>query len=271
MAAAFPIRLPARALRIQFGVVSALVLREVKTRFGSSGAGWIWLLFEPLLQCLFYVALYEFIRSRVSPLRGVDVGEFMLSGIIPWLFYMRTATQVMHSIESNRALLVYPQVTPLDIALARTVLEAMIMYVVVFFFLLMQWFVLGAIVVGDLLGILAACACLSLIGMGIGLTVMALDHFIPGLLMVFNLINRLLYFTSGIFFTLAAVPAGYRSYVDWNPLLQGVEWARASYFDNVSGEGLNLALLAFATPALLALGVLAERTTREIAKKVSTS
>ncbi|HWA89876.1 MAG TPA: ABC transporter permease [Rhizomicrobium sp.] len=263
--------IPFRAIGIQAGVVGALVLRETKTRFGASGAGWVWLLFEPLLQCLFYVVLYEFIRSRVSPLKGVDVAEFMLSGIIPWLFYFRTSIQVMHSIESNRALLIYPQVTPLDIALARTFLETTIMYVVVFFFLLLQWFVLGAIHVGDLLGLLSACFCLSIMGLGVGLIVMALDHFVPGLMLVFTYINRLLYFTSGIFFTLSAVPSYYLSYVDWNPLLQAVEWGRASYFDNVSTELLNLKMLALAVPALLALGVLAERTTREIAKRVSTS
>ena len=104
---------------VQAKVTTALVLREIKTRFGHTGVGWIWLLFEPLMQGLVYVALYEFIRSRVSPLRGTDVAEFMLSGIIPWLFYMRTCGQVEHAVESNRALLVYPQVTPLDIALAR--------------------------------------------------------------------------------------------------------------------------------------------------------
>src|SRR5262245_55239924 len=110
---AFPFGLPVRALRIQTHVIAALVLREIKTRFGARGARWIWLLFEPLLQCLIYVALYEFLRTRVSPLRGTDVAEFMLSGIIPWMFYARTSLQVMHSIDANRSLLVYPQVTPL--------------------------------------------------------------------------------------------------------------------------------------------------------------
>ena len=123
--------IPLRALQVQSNVVGALVLREVKTRFGDSGIGWIWLLFEPLAQCLVYVLLYEFVRTRVSPIRGVDVAEFMLSGIVPWLFYMRSSMQVMHAIETNRPLLVYPQVTPLDIAIARTILEALIMYVAV--------------------------------------------------------------------------------------------------------------------------------------------
>ena len=271
MAATLPFGIPARALRIQANVTGALVLREIKTRFGQSGAGWIWLLFEPLVQCLVYAALYEFIRTRVSPLRGTDVAEFMLSGIIPWLFYGRTSLQVMHSIESNRALLVYPQVTPFDIALARTILEALIMYVVILFFLMLKWFLVGNAAIGDLLGLLVACACLSVMGFGVGLIVMSLDHFVTGLMLVFSYVNRLLYFTSGVFFTLSVVPASYRAYVDWNPLLQAVEWGRISYFPSMSGELLNLTLLAFAVPLLAALGIFAERATRPIAKKVSTS
>ena len=117
------------------------------------------------------------------------------------------------------------------------------MYVVVFFFMTTQWFLTGELEIGSFLNLLTACTCLSVMGFGIGLTLMSLDHFVPGLLLVSPYINRLLYFTSGIFFTLEAVPAGYRSYVNWNPLLQAVEWARQSYFSNMSGELLNLNLL----------------------------
>lgn len=269
--AALALTNPTRALGIQTNVIGALVLREVKTRFGHTGVGWIWLLFEPMVQCLVYVALYEVIRTRVSPLRGVDVAEFMLSGIIPWLFYGRTSLQVMHSIESNRPLLIYPQVTPLDIAIARALLETLIMYVVVAFFLIVRWFAFGDVTMGDPLGFMIACTCLAIMGLGVGLIVMALEHFVPVLGQVFSYLNRLLYFTSGVFFTLSAVPASYRGYVDWNPLLQAIEWARASYFNNISGELLNLPMLAVAVPGLLGLGVLAERATRGIAKRVSTS
>jgi len=269
--AGFPLGITTRTMAIQADVIAALVLREIKTRFGHTGIGWIWLLFEPLAQGLVYVALYEFIRSRASPLRGVDVAEFMLSGIIPWLFYMRTCSQVENAVDSNRALLVYPQVTPLDIALARTILEALIMYIVVFFFLATQWFLTGNLEIGNLLNLLTACACLSVMGFGVGLTLMSLDHFIPGLLLVAPYINRLLYFTSGVFFTLETVPANYRSYVDWNPLLQSIEWARQSYFSNVPGDLLNLNLLAYAVPGLAALGILLERATRHLSKRVSTS
>ncbi len=269
--AGIPFGINPRALRIQGGVVGALILREIKTRFGSSGVGWIWLLFEPIVQCLAYVVIYEIIRTRVSPLRGIDVAEFMLSGIVPWLFYMRAATQVEHSIETNRALLVYPQVTPLDIAIARTLLEFMIMCVVLVFLVVLKWFVLGNADVYDPIGFLMNCAALAIMGFGVGLAMMSVGHFFPLLSLLAGYINRLLYFTSGIFFTLSAVPANYRPYVDWNPLLQAIEAARACYFSTLASEPLNPAMLAFAVPGIAALGVLAERATRGIAKKVSTS
>lgn len=268
---AIPFGLSMRALRIQGGVIGALVQREIKTRFGAAGVGWIWLLLEPIMQCLVYVALYEFIRTRVSPLRGIDIAEFMLSGIVPWLFYMRSVTQVMHAIESNRALLVYPQVTPLDIAIARTLLEFMIMCVVVAFLVILKWFLTGEPGMNDPLGFVLNCTWLTIMGFGIGLTMMSLSHFFPLLTQFATYINRLLYFTSGIFFTLSAIPANYRAFVDWNPLLQAIEAARICYFSTLSDEPLNLILLAFAVPGLTALGILAERATRHIAKKASTS
>jgi capsular polysaccharide transport system permease protein len=184
---------------------------------------------------------------------------------------MRTTMQVQHAIETNRALLVYPQVTPLDIAISRTLLECLIMCVVIVFLLAMKWFLLGNADLNDPLGFLLNCAALAIMGFGVGLAVMSLGHFFPILTLLASYINRLLYFTSGIFFTLSAVPASYRGYVDWNPLLQAVEAARICYFSTLSAELLNPTLLAFAVPGLAALGIFAERATRGIAKKDASS
>ncbi len=256
-----------RPLAIQGNVIRALILREVKTRFGSSGVGWIWLVLEPVVQCLALMLIYTVIRPRRSGFADVDVAEFLMTGIVPWLFYARTFTQVLHAVESNRALLVYPQVTPLDIAIARTALEAMLMYLLIAGLLVLRWFLLGDFAVADPLGGIAACAALSLMGLGFGLVIAAAGHYLPSLVMVFSYINRILYFSSGVFFSLSAIPAAFRPYVDWNPLLQGVEYARASYFEGVSTVILNLPLLVIAPFALLAAGVIAERATRKLAKE----
>lgn len=156
-------------------------------------------------------------------------------------------------------------------AIARTALEALIMSVVIVFLLTLRWFVIGDFVIGDFLSFMEACAYLCVMGLGVGLTVMSLSHFVPVLPLVFSYINRLLYFTSGVFFTLSAIPSNYRSLVDWSPILQAVELARVSYFTMLPGDLLNPGLLAVAVPGIAVLGFFAERATRDISKKVSTS
>lgn len=250
-------------LRRQMLVVAALVLRDLKTRFGKHG--WMWLLLEPALHCGLLLLVFSTL-GRHSPLPGLNAAEFMLSGVIPWLFYQRAASQVAHSLESNRVLLTFAQVTPLDLALSRAAIEFLIMYLVTGLFLFGKWLVGLPVAIADPLSVLYALSVLNLLGFGVGLVVSVGNIYIPGLTRVFSFVNRLVYFISGVFFTLWNTPSVLLPYVDWNPLLHCIQWARFSYFGMVD-DMIKPSIPIVVCAVLLAVGLCGERLSRRMAKE----
>jgi capsular polysaccharide transport system permease protein len=71
-------RLPVRRSTVQvwIDVVSALLLREVQTRFGKRRFGALWLVAEPLLGVLLIVLI---VGSRHPLTGGVDTAGFVLA------------------------------------------------------------------------------------------------------------------------------------------------------------------------------------------------
>ncbi len=111
-----------QALNVQIRVISALTLRETRSRYGNSKLGFFWALFEPFAHVMVFIAIFSAMR-RAVPI-GDSIGLFILTGIIPWLLFSKSVNNIMSALNSNKALLGYPQVMPLDIILSRIILDA---------------------------------------------------------------------------------------------------------------------------------------------------
>ena len=121
------------ALNVQCRVISALTLRETRSRYGNSKLGFFWALFEPFAHVVVFIGIFSAL-GRATPV-GDDMGLFILTGIIPWLLYSNIVSNVMAGLASNKALLGYPQVMPMDITISRVILEFSTLLLVMLFFL----------------------------------------------------------------------------------------------------------------------------------------
>lgn len=133
-----------RALRLQVIVVSALVIREIHTRYGRENLGFVWLIIEPLLLCVGVIAIWTLWRGDSQ--HGLPVLAFVISGYIPLTLWRHIVTRCVRCIRSNSGLLYHRQVRILDLLTARIVLEffgAVSAYVVIAFLFwavdLYQW------------------------------------------------------------------------------------------------------------------------------------
>src|SRR6478609_2704174 len=117
----------------QLQVVHALLLRETRTRFGANHLGYVWALLQPALWIGMFSGFYS-VFGRLAP-PGMSVLAFLTTGIVPFSSFRETAQRCLSAIESNKGLLFYPQVKPLDLVLARAVLEATTHLVVLVLFL----------------------------------------------------------------------------------------------------------------------------------------
>jgi capsular polysaccharide transport system permease protein len=251
---------PTPALTVQARVILAVILREMRTRFGRTKLGYLWALAEPVIHIGTMLAIFAALR-RSSPIGG-DLPLFFTTGIIPWLLFSNTAGRVTNAVDANRALLSYPQVTPLDLMMARAVLEAATI-LIIFILLLGGLAVAGSVIQLDgFLDILAAFVCTMAFGTGLGMINAAVMLLLPSYDRVFSPIMRLLYFVSGVFFTADTLPHSIRDWLLLNPVLHQIEWVRSGFFEGFDSQHLDRGYALFCAAALLFIGLAAERVAR---------
>ena len=242
------------SFRVGVRVVQALLLREIKTRFGAYRLGIVWALVEPLTHVVVLSLIFG-IRSRTAP-GAVEFPIFLATGIIPFVMFRGIVMRAMTAVEANRALFTYAQVKPFDTLIARFILEVMIYSVVFLIFMVGAGWVGFDVAVQDPLVVLLVFLALGLFGLGFGALACVLNDALPDVAQIVPIVLRPLYFISGIFFSVEVIPAEYRGWLLWNPVLHALELIRGHYFRGIETHYGDPLYLAAWTVATLAFGLL---------------
>lgn len=110
-----------RALTIQRRVVWALFLRETLTRYGRHNIGVLWLFGEPMLFTLGITAVWTLMK--LSHASSIPIVAFALTGYSTVLVWRNMPNRLNKAIEIHLGLMHHRNVRPLDIYLARLLLE----------------------------------------------------------------------------------------------------------------------------------------------------
>ena len=215
-------------IKIMCDTVHALMMREIKTRFGSNRLGYFWAIAEPVAAVAVLGIIFTLMgRSSVA---NIPVALFLFTAILPFNLFTKLLTQLSAAVESNKGLLSYRQVSAIDPVITRIIIELatyLVVYVLIFSF--MAW--LGFEVLPyDLLGVLAASALVAITAIGLGLMFCSAVTYWKDAGKVVSLINRPMFFMSGIFFCAPMIPPQYWYLFDWNPLFHAIELSRDSFF-----------------------------------------
>lgn len=235
--------------------IGALLMREALTRYGSSRIGYLWAIIEPAAFIAMFLVVRDYL-NRTVPL-GENIALFMMSGLVGARVTINIVGKVGQAIGSNRALLVYPLVNPLDTIAARCVLETLTGMIVFVLFFAGLLIVASDVVINDFATFTTGAAMLVVLGCSIGTFNAVLGTVLPAWTRVWSLMSLPLFITSGIFFVPATLPPAVLAVVWWNPLLHIVEWLR---------EGIYLDYLSVREPAyplLLSAGLLGAALTME--------
>jgi capsular polysaccharide transport system permease protein len=106
---------------MQGRVIWALLLREMQTRYGRENIGFLWIVGEPILFCAGVAIVWTAIRPAHE--HGLPMTAFVVTGYVPLTMWRHCIGRAVKAFESNGSLLFHRQVTPLDIILARVVME----------------------------------------------------------------------------------------------------------------------------------------------------
>lgn len=240
-------------------VIYALILREIKTRFGRYRLGYIWAVLEPLLFVSLFLIIYN-LRGRFAP-AGMGLEVFLITGIVPFFLFRHIMSASLNALDANRQLLTFPQVQIHDIILARFLLETAT-YIVIFIILIAGVHLLNIddINIESPPGVLAGIIMMALFGLGLGLCLSSLVPIFPATKMISEvLLGRPLFFVSGVFFSADMMPPALREYLLINPLFQTMEFTRASFSVHVNATHFNPEYTFACLFIILFLGLLMQR------------
>lgn len=229
-------------------VVFALMMREMKTRFGIYRLGYLWALLEPAIHIAVFAVIFGYIAQRTMP--GINFVVFLTTGIIPWLMFNSMLSRGMSAVSANQGLFNYRQVKPMDSILARMILEGII-YTTIYLCILLIFVWAGMdIEIEDPLKVIAAIFLLFIFSYGLSTILCIIVTQAPEIQKIVPIFLRPLYFMSGIFFSIESVPQEYRAYLMWNPVMQTNELSRDAFFtayDTPEGSWSYLVLCAAIT------------------------
>ncbi len=238
----------------QVRIINALIMREIMTRYGREGIGFLWLIAEPLAFCVGVIILWTAIKPEYE--YGLRVAPFVMSGYMCLVMLRHIVGHGMSALRANIGLLYHRKITPLHIYISRAILElagATLAFIVVYASLL----ALGQVAAPkDFLLLLSGWLILAWLAFGLSMIMAALAIRYEAVERMGNIIMYLMIPMSGAFIMAQYVPDSVRKYYLYIPFPHAIEMVRAGIWGEfVKTYYTPLYPIAFGT-VLLLIGLL---------------
>ena len=258
-----------QGLRRQWIIIDAVATYDRDRQASGSALGSWENLINPLQMMLFFIGM----RIGFSYLRGsskygaggatdmyFNIVVFMMLGFSIAFLFRNVALKSLSGVKL-RAPLYYSRIKPLDILLALSLndmralatLSIGILCIVYYFTWSFQLDSPGLAISVYLLTVLMA--------VGFGLCVVFLGKLNKWIVKIIRrLIQRVIIFTSGIFFATFELPAAMRPFITWNPILHGVELLRYSINNEYPIPDISLSYLMLCSILTFSFSLILYRT-----------
>jgi capsular polysaccharide transport system permease protein len=248
------------SIQITKDTVHALLMRELKTRFGASKLGYFWALAEPVAQTAIIAILITLIGR--DSLSGVPVALFLISGIMPFKAFSKTVTQLSSGISANKALFAYRQVSPIDPIITRLIIEVSTFFIVYLIILSVMYWLGVDVWPQDLLALITASVLLMSLGLGIALCMNSAILYWQDADKLLGMIMTPMFFISGIFFCATMIPAKFWYLFTWNPIFHAIELSRTAFFESYQTPVGSWQYLSLCSLTFVVLGLMLYRVNR---------
>ncbi|MBX9708359.1 MAG: ABC transporter permease [Caulobacteraceae bacterium] len=240
-----------------FRIIGALLMREMTTRFGREGLGFLWVVGEPLLFCLGVLVMWTLIKPEYE--HGVRLGPLVMTGYMSLLVFRHMISFSAGALSANAGLLYHRKIGIMHIFLARNLMEfagGTLAFVIVYIILL----ALGQVgLPKDWLLLYSGWFLVGWTGFGIAMIFAGLILRYEVMERIVPLLGYVMIPLSGAFFMVSWLPAQYREPFLWVPFPNAIEMVRAGVFGEFVDTyyHADYALLSGAAMTFLGLVLLA--------------
>lgn len=254
-------RITRTSLQIMKDTVFALMMRELKTRFGAKKLGYFWAIAEPAAQASIMAILFTLIGR--SSLSGVPVALFLISGIMPFKLFSKLMPQLANAVQANKSLFTYRQVSIIDPLVTRLIIEV-VTYVLVFCIILavMAWIGIN-VEMQDFLAFLLVNVLLISLALGMGILLCVATAYWEDTGKIVAMAMMPMFMISGIFFTGTMIPQKYHYLFDWNPIFHIIELIRQAMFVSYTSPIGDWQYVAFCALVANAAGLMLYQISRQ--------
>ncbi|WP_407877132.1 ABC transporter permease [Francisella sciaenopsi] len=234
-------------------VIWGLLNREITTKFGDSYFGYAWIVIEPMLFIIMFYAMYTFLGRSTG---NMSILLFLLTGIIPFFFFRNSFQGASGAISANQSLLAYRQVKIIDTILARILLQAVTSAISTIILTALIIYLNSGTTIYHPIRIIYIVFILLALTLGGSLILAVISYYYIDLPKFMGIVNRILFFTSGVFFSLNDFPPNIAYYLSFNPILQIIEFIRSAFSVEHLNTYLSYNYLITFTICTLFLGIL---------------
>lgn len=234
--------------------ISALVLREMSTRYGRTPGGYIWSLLEPIAAILFLSLGFSLV-IRTPPL-GTSFLLFYTTGFLPFNMYNNISNTTARAINYSKPLLKFPAVTWFDAIVARLLLNSLTNVLVIILLVGGVYFAIDARSTIDVPMALMAVGLSIIVGFSVGIVNCVLLGLFPLWELAWSIITRPLFIASGVLFLYRDLPEGAQQILWFNPIMQITGMMRAAFYSTYDASYASVSYILGVSLALLALGLI---------------
>ena len=249
----------------QFGVIHALVLHDIKSRFFGNGWGYFVTILWPGAHIAVLMTIF-IVTGRAAPY-GDSKLLYIATGVYPYIVWNYISRFTMMGCLMNKAYLSYPIVKPLDLMFARVILELNTSFIIVVVLMIILYFTGANVVPTDPLRVVTGIAAAISIGIGFGILGAVFCMMWPLANLVYVLILILSWATSGVAINPEFLPESIGNLFAWNPLLHCIELVRSGYYVDYPTRLLDRTYVFALGFVSLTLGLILERVLQRLIRQ----
>ena len=259
-------------IKRQFQIIFALMAYDRNMKSTGTFGNWQSLL-EAAQMMLFFLIMrvgFQFLRGSNKFAAGgttdiyFNIVVFMATGFSIAFLFRNVAVKALSGIKI-KAPLYYSRIKPLDILLGTSLNDLQALGTLSFIVLSLVWLFTWSFRMDSPGLAIGVYFLTNLLAIGFSICIVFLGKLNKLIVrIVKKILQRLIIFTSGIFFATFEFPSYMRHFITWNPVLHGVELFRYSINNDYPIPDISLSYLVYCTIITLGFSLLLYRTNESL-------
>ena len=207
-------------------LVRSLIIRNITARYKRSVLGIFWTLLNPLLTMLVMSVVFTALFRRQLP--GFPV--FLLSGLLAWNFFSQSSNQAMNELIRGSSLIGRVKM-PKSVFAIAAVFADLVNLLISFIPLIVLMFVFHRPITTAILFIPISLFITTTFTLGVGLFMSTLAVFFNDMLNIYGILLRLLFYVSGVIYSIDMLPDKLQSIIRIIPTYHLVILFRQPFYE----------------------------------------